>query len=375
MGCTSGTARPGRDRQKRCVWQAGRPGDGGPDLALSAEDDRREQVVVQVLADPGQVGDDIDAMRGQLRVRPDAGQQQQLRRADRSAGDDHLGRGGALAAAVARPLHAGAACARKQQPACLRPEEHAQVGVVGDVLEVGNGGRVPHTLLDAELHVRDAVLGPGVVVRVERDPCLLGGGDDRLVDGVGVVAARDRHDAVARGGIAAFDALEHGPHVVPRPAVGAAVGPVVVVLARAAHPDHGVQTARAAEHAPARPAEPPIGRVALRHGLIRPIDLTQPQLVQAPGVVDGGVDVRAAGLEQEYARSAVDQAPRSRGTRRAGADDDDVGGKAGCVGVGNRLNSKVGHDFSGSGRLIAGRRLCPSSGRCQWTMAPRWLSR
>ena len=210
---------------------------------------------------------------------------------------------------------------------------------------------MPHTLLDAELHVGDAVLRPGVVVRVERDTRLLRGGDDRLVDRVGVVAARDRHDAVARGRIAAFDALEHGPHVVPRPAVGAAVGPVVVVLARAAHPDHGVQTARAAEHAPARPAEPPIRRVALRHGLVRPVDLTQPQLMQAPGVVDGGVDVRAAGLEQEHPRSAVDQPPRGRGARRAGADDDDVGVKAGRVGVGDRLSSRVGHDFSGSGTL------------------------
>ena len=304
---------------------------------------------MQVLADPRQVGDDIDSVPGQLRGRPDAGQQQELRRADRPSSDDHLGGGGALAAAAARPLHADAARSRKQQPACLRPEEHTQVRVVGDVLEVGDCGRVPHTLLDAELHIGDAVLPPGVVVRVERDTRLLRGGDDRLVDRVGVVAARDRHDAVARGRVAAFDALEHGPHVVPRPAVGAAVGPVVVVLACAAHPDHGVQTARAPEHAPARPAEPPIRRVALRHGLVRPVDLTQPQFVQAPGVVDGGVDVRAASLEQEHARAAVDQAPRGRGARRAGADDDDVGVKAGRVGVGDRLNSRVGHDFSGSG--------------------------
>ena len=30
IGWTSGAGKPGRERQKRCVWHAGRPGDGGP---------------------------------------------------------------------------------------------------------------------------------------------------------------------------------------------------------------------------------------------------------------------------------------------------------------------------------------------------------
>ena len=30
IGWMSGTASPGRERQKRCVWQAGRPAEGGP---------------------------------------------------------------------------------------------------------------------------------------------------------------------------------------------------------------------------------------------------------------------------------------------------------------------------------------------------------
>ena len=47
--------------------------------------------------------------------------------------------------------------------------------------------------------------------------------------------------------------------------------------------------------------------------------------MQAAGVVNGGVDVRAAGLEQEHPRSAVDQPPRGRGAGRAGANDDDIG--------------------------------------------------
>ena len=39
----------------------GQAGRGRPDLALGAEDHRREQVVVEVLTDAGQVRDDVDA--------------------------------------------------------------------------------------------------------------------------------------------------------------------------------------------------------------------------------------------------------------------------------------------------------------------------
>ena len=48
--------------------------------------------------------------------------------------------------------------------------------------------------------------------------------------------------------------------------------------------------------------------------------------MKPPGVVDRGVLVLPAGLEQEdAARAAVDQAPRDDGAGRPGADDDDVG--------------------------------------------------
>ena len=48
------------------------------------------EVVLEVLADARQVGDDRDAERREVRRRPDARQLEQLRRVDRAAGEDDL---------------------------------------------------------------------------------------------------------------------------------------------------------------------------------------------------------------------------------------------------------------------------------------------
>ena len=56
---------------------------------------------MQVLPDAGKIGDDVDADRAQMVCRADAGEEQQLRRADRPAADDNLGRVRALDAPAA----------------------------------------------------------------------------------------------------------------------------------------------------------------------------------------------------------------------------------------------------------------------------------
>ena len=72
---------------------------------------------------------------------------------------------------------------------------HAQVGVVGDLPEVGGRRAVADAVPDRVLHVGDAVLLRAVVVGVERHAALLRGGDDRLVDRVGLVVAREARGA------------------------------------------------------------------------------------------------------------------------------------------------------------------------------------
>ena len=67
-------------------------------------------MVLQVRADAGAVGDDRDAVLGEVRRRADAGEHQQLRRVDRGGGEDHLGAGlDHLAGVAAGDLDAGGA--------------------------------------------------------------------------------------------------------------------------------------------------------------------------------------------------------------------------------------------------------------------------
>ena len=64
-------------------------------------------MVLQVLADPAELVDDGDAVRLQKRRRPDAGELEELRRADRAGGEDHLAAGGGVGGpAIVRELDA-----------------------------------------------------------------------------------------------------------------------------------------------------------------------------------------------------------------------------------------------------------------------------
>ena len=69
-------------------------------------------MVVEVLADAGQVRDDVDAVRAQVIRRPDPREQQELRRPDRPSAHDDLAGVRALDAVAARdhstPTHAAA---------------------------------------------------------------------------------------------------------------------------------------------------------------------------------------------------------------------------------------------------------------------------
>ncbi len=281
-------------------------------------------MVVQVLADTGQVGDDVDPERAQVLRRPDPREQEKLRRSDGSSAHDDVRRVGALDPVAFRPLHADAPRAVEQQAPRRGADDEPEVGVGLDGPDVRRRRAVADAVLDAVLHERHAVLRSAVVVGVRGDAAFLRGRRDRHVDRVRLERGDQAHGA-RPAGLVPLDALVDGQHVLPRPAVGAEIRPRVEVLGRAAHPDHGVEAARSAEDLAARPREPSPCRMGLRLRLVGPVDVGQPELVDPARVVDRGVVVTSAGLEQEDAGAVVHQPAGDDGTGRPGADDHDVG--------------------------------------------------
>jgi hypothetical protein len=285
---------------------------------LGAVDDRRQQVVVEVAPDAGEVGHDVDAQRAQLVGRADARGEQQAGRADRAAGDDDLAvRVGGLGPAVALVLHADAAALADDEPPGDGVREDRQVRVVEHRSQVRARRAVARPVLDDVLHGADPELGLAVVVRVVGDARLDRGVDDRLVEGIGPDVLADLHEGL--------DLREERRHVLPAPAVVAGVRPHVVVDRVAAHPDHAVQRAGAAEHAAPRPLQPALHGVDLRRRADGPVVVAVPQLVHASDVVDGRVGVGPARLQEQHAHvAAVDEPACHDGPCRPRSDHDHV---------------------------------------------------
>jgi hypothetical protein len=200
-------------------------------------------MVLQVLADPGKVVDDADAVAVEQRLRADAGELQQLRRLQRAGRQQHLGAAacGLRLAALAK-AHADRTPAVEQQPGRLRLGLDAQVAAPARRAEVGLRGAAAPALPGVELEVAGAFLARAVEVVGARHADLAGAADERLDQLVLGTDVRDLQRTVAaveraRAALVAFGLDEVRQHVVVTPALVADGGPVVEVLALAADVD------------------------------------------------------------------------------------------------------------------------------------------
>jgi hypothetical protein len=99
---------------------------------------------------------------------------------------------------------------------------------------------------------------------------------------------------------------EIGQHVVPAPALAAALAPAVVIPRRAAHVNHTVDRAGAAEHLAARLIENAAVEPLLRLGVEHPIHARIGEDFRvAERNVDPRIPVLAPGFEQQHAVAAV----------------------------------------------------------------------
>ena len=226
--------------------------------AVDLVDQPQLQVILQVGADAGPVGDDVDAVLAQLRGRPDAGQQQELRRADRAGGEnDFAAAARAARRAVLPPAHAGRALAVEDDAFGETAGFEPQIGAMQHRLEKGARRRDTAAALLVDVKGADAFVVAAVEVGNGFDAGLFGGG----AEGVEQIPAHPRRRNVpfAADGMRVafaeemiFVPFEKRQHVVPAPAGKPELAPMVVVGGLAAHIDHGVDRGRAADHLAAR---------------------------------------------------------------------------------------------------------------------------
>ena len=174
----------------------------------------------------------------------------------------------------------------------------------------------PAAVADVHLHRRHALDAAIIDVPVQREPRRLAGRDigrsplaklPRLGD-------RDRA-ALAAGGagrpLPILDLLEHGQHVVPRPAPRPRLRPAVIVMRRPAQEHQPVHRARPAQHLAARPGDRPPVQFRLRLGRVAPIiaaGFGQPRI--AGRDMDPDVAVRRPRLQQHDPVARILRQPR-----------------------------------------------------------------
>ena len=211
----------------------------------------------------------------------------------------------------------------------MRVRRDDEVLAVACRLEVGDGGAPATAIADGRLIIANAFLGGAIEVPIARHAGLYGGLHDGVDDRALEAAIADIEGAAGTvkgvgAALVVLGLLEVRENAGVVPSLAAALPPAIVVGRGAAHVDHAVQRAGAAEHFAARlVGRPPIqagDRLALEFPVV---DVVGVELVVADGDVDPGVVVAAAGFQEEHAVAAGFRETRGhRATRRSRARDD-----------------------------------------------------
>ena len=316
-------------------------------LARAAlERQRVEHVVVQVVTDR-QVSDHLDAVVLEVLGVTDAAQHQDLSRADEAGREDDLlaGPDGARGA-VAVLGDVGDLDA--DRPAVLDDHLAGQrlglqlEGLGREVVDVAARGAVAQPARGVLLHPADALLRLTVVVVEDLAAGRVRGGLEELEGallGPLVDGDLDRAAGAAEGVLAALEVLHPLVRRVDAVGVPAGValgGPVVEVGAVAAHVDHAVDRARAADDLASRDRHLAVEDVLLRHRVVAPVDGLldlghRVHRADHAGLLGQELVVGLARLDHDHAGAGLGQTAGDRRTGGAGSDHDVVG----FIGVGS----------------------------------------
>ena len=271
---------------------------------------------MQVLAH-GEVGHGVDAVLGEMIGRTDAGEHQQLSRAEHAGGEDDLlaGVDRALHALLVEDLDTGRASVLDDDLQHVRQGPDLEGRPVG-VREVAAGRREALAAGRALLEVAHALLLGAVVVPEDLDPERVGRGLLELQRGLGplgVPGDLDRSAGTAVVVLAVLEVLDALVGLVHRVGVpaGVALGrPGVVVRPVASHPQQAVDRARTTDHLAAGLRDDAVVHVLLRGRVVAPVDrlLDLGLGVHRPdhaGLGDQHRGVLLARLEQDHRRPGL----------------------------------------------------------------------
>ena len=311
--------------------------DRGEALVLPVERDRVArvaldigfQVVLEIAADAGKLGNDLDAVRFQMRGVADPRELQQARRLDRAGAQDDLAR-----SADGRSILKDDACRATALERHFRDARFghdlqisARLGLPQECVRSGPAAAV----MRRRLVEADAFLLGAVEIWVVTDADLLRRADEGAAERV--MEAGLRYAKLAFGAMVlvgdlhiAFEVAEDREYVAIAPAAIAVLRPRVVVVRLAADIQHGVDRGAAADHvALQHDVLAAVQLVGLLAGIGDDIDAFLDDLEEGGGNLDPTIVVPAAAFDQQDLHAGVfAQARGDDTTGRAAADDDVV---------------------------------------------------
>ena len=271
----------------------------------------RHRVVAEVAADLRRVVHDLDSERLELVARSHAGDEEELRRADRAGAQYQLAPDLRFPAGVPDPRGPAAV---EVDPEGLSVGSDRQVVPPAGRLQPRVGGGAAESLALVDAHESGALEALGTEVALGRDARLRDGVQERLRHRVGVPRVRD-------GAGLLLERLEVRLHLLPAPSVG----PGIEVRRVAGEVHHRVHRAGPAERLPAREVDPPAAQPLLGSRLVVPVELRLEQLRERRRDADLLAAVLRARFQQQHARAPVRaQLVGEHAARGAGPDDDVV---------------------------------------------------
>ncbi len=286
-------------------------------------------MVLQILADAGQVLHHGYPQFLQFHAESDAGELQQLRRAERAGAQDHLAsRAYCFLSSTFEIIHAACPSAFTHDARRHRTRDHAQIWARQIGRQIRLGRAAAFAVLMRDLIQEGTLLFKAVVVGIQGDAVQCGGIEKHPTQGA--VVARVGHvqgAALAVKGVVELLVIFRTPEIrqylVVGPAGVAERGPMIVVPAVAAHVEHGVDGAGTAQRLAARLIAAPPLQAGLRHGLVGIIvDARRHHRHHAGRGMDQHAGIAPAGFEQCHRHARVFRHARSQRTAgRAGAHD------------------------------------------------------